>query len=111
MKFVVSILLVFALSAGAIAQTTHSTSSLVIVKLDDASSNQWKTITNQVHKQNQMILEFSCEKSDIVVIRYYHNFLQKADVEQDMINKIKFWGKVSKCKVIHVDLSDESTKC
>ena len=87
------------------------TSSLVIVKFHDLDLGQWGELVTKVNASDGMVSEFYCEKSEIMVIRYYHKFTEKADVEGYILGKMKAWSRMKTCKILYVEISTESDKC
>lgn len=99
------------LTPAPITQTTYTSSSLVIVKLNDISDTQWSELVSKVHGTNGMTSEYFCKESEVFVIRYRHNFTEKADVEQYIMSKMKAWTRMKLCEIIYVDISSAEQKC
>ena len=110
-KFIATIVIILSMTLGAYGQTKYASSSLVIVKLSGITTDHWNKIVSAVHASDGMVSEFYCEQSEVMVIRYYHNFLEKADVSKDVMSKMKAWSHMKVCEIIYVDMSAEDKKC
>ncbi|MGB3781055.1 MAG: hypothetical protein WA960_22010 [Tunicatimonas sp.] len=101
------------LASPALAQESDfNQSSLVIVKIPELTGEQYYQISSGLATNTQYSLEYSCLESGIIVLRYYHNFTEEADVRTAVRSLLKQYGKLTSLEVIYVDLSQEAaTRC
>jgi len=89
---------------------THQ--SIVIARLLETNDVQLNNLTAGISKNNQMTFEYSCRQSGIVVIKFAHNYEEKADVQTAVIPKFKEWAKTPRIELIYLDVrKGPSDKC
>ena len=87
-------------------------SSLVIVKVKGLNGSSFNKIAAGINKESSLSMEYSCLESDVIVIKYKHNFNEKGDVQHFINSKFKKWVGTIKVEFIHIDMVlGGSSKC
>ncbi len=86
--------------------------SMVILELPNADTKQWDALVAKAGSEMSLTIEYTCRDSDILVVKWSHNFHEKADVQQFVSRKVRLWGDIKKVNVLYIDLKENSIgKC
>ena len=90
----------------------NDNSSLVILKIKGLDSEMADKIASQINKTKHMSLEYSCLQSDVIVLKYAHDFANKGDVQHFINSHFKKWLGVKKIEFIFIDIQSSGVlKC
>lgn len=86
--------------------------SMVVLELPNADSKQWDALVAKAGSEMSLTIEYTCRDSDILVMKWTHNFHDKADVQQFVSRKVRLWSDIKKVNVLYIDIKENSVgKC
>nr|WKN34581.1 hypothetical protein K4G66_19595 [Tunicatimonas sp. TK19036] len=85
---------------------------MVIVKVPELTSAQYHQISSGLARDHQYSVEYVCLESGIIVLKFYHSFIEVGDVHMAVNTALARTGKLKDIEFVYVDIQKgASSQC